>query len=439
MKKPNIIYINSHDTGRYIQPYGHAVATPNLQRLAEQGVLFRQGFSAAPTCSPSRGALLTGQWPHCNGLIGLTHRGFYMGNQLNDFSHHLVNTLRPAGYYTALSGGQHVAADSSHIGYDEIMPRSETNSFWVADNAAAFLKNRADNQQPFYLEIGFQQTHRAFPREAPDDDARYCLPPAPLPDTPEIREDMAHFKASARHLDESIGRILDALDEAGLADNTLFICTTDHGIPFPGMKSTLTDHGLGVMLIVRGPEYFRGGKVCDALVSQVDLFPTICEIAQIEKPAWLQGRSLLPLMRGEVEEINDAIFAELTFHCSYDAQRCVRTKRWKYIRRFDGRETPAVINVDGSPSKTFWIKQGWRNQCVTEEQLYDLIFDPNESCNLAEQLHYAGVLLELRTRLDQWMKETNDPLSNGAILPPAGVRLHSADGIEVKTEPVCLY
>ena len=120
MPHPNILYIHSHDTGRYIQPFGHAMPTPNFQRLAEQGVLFRQAFCANPTCSPSRAALLTGQWPHSCGMLGLAHRGF----RLNDYSHHLVQTLKKAGYTTALSGFQHVgrppAADPSEIGYDEI-------------------------------------------------------------------------------------------------------------------------------------------------------------------------------------------------------------------------------------------------------------------------------------------------------------------------------
>ena len=104
MSHPNILYIHSHDTGRYIQPFGHAMPTPNFQRLAEQGILFRQAFCANPTCSPSRAALLTGQWPHSCGMLGLAHRGF----RLNDYSHHLVHTLKKAGYTTALSGFQHV-------------------------------------------------------------------------------------------------------------------------------------------------------------------------------------------------------------------------------------------------------------------------------------------------------------------------------------------
>src|SRR5207247_1678035 len=101
-----------------------------------------------------------------------------------------------------------------------------------------------------------------------------------------------------------------------------------------GMKCHLTDRGIGVMLILRGPGVFSGGKVCDAMVSQIDLFPTLCDLLEIEKPAWLQGRSLLPLLHGEAEEVNDEIFAEVTYHAAYEPQRCVRTRRWKYIRRY---------------------------------------------------------------------------------------------------------
>ena len=106
MDRPNILYLHSHDTGRYIQPYGHNVPTPNLQVLAEQGVLFRQSFCAGPTCSPSRACLVTGMWPHSSGMIGLAHRGF----ALNDYTQHIVHTMRQAGYHSTLIGVQHVAA-----------------------------------------------------------------------------------------------------------------------------------------------------------------------------------------------------------------------------------------------------------------------------------------------------------------------------------------
>src|SRR4029079_4721781 len=114
--RPNIVYLHSHDTGRHIQPYGHQVPTPNIQRLADQGLLFRQAFSAAPVCSGSRAALLTAEYSHTNGMLGLAHRGY----RLADYDHHLVHTLHQAGYTTTMIGEQHVAADPEEIGYHHI-------------------------------------------------------------------------------------------------------------------------------------------------------------------------------------------------------------------------------------------------------------------------------------------------------------------------------
>ena len=191
MDRPDILYVHSHDTGRYVQPYGHAVATPNIQRLAEEGMLFRRAFCAAPTCSPSRAALLTGQSPHGCGMLGLAHRGF----RLTDYRRHIVHTLRQAGYYSALFGVQHVAADPAAIGYDYTWTKT-ANAPEAAAAAAEFLTR--PRGKPLFVSVGFGQTHREFPRPGPGDDPRYTLPPAPLPDTPRIRYDMAAFKTSAR-------------------------------------------------------------------------------------------------------------------------------------------------------------------------------------------------------------------------------------------------
>ena len=319
MSRPNIVYLHSHDTGRYVEPYGYGIRTPNLQRLAEQGMLFRQAHNAAPTCSPSRAALLTGMCPHSAGQLGLVNRGF----DLPDPRHHLVHTLRAAGYHTTLAGVQHVRWDPRTIGYHQILETGGRKAREVAPAAAEFLA--AAPPQPFFLTVGFSETHRVFPAPAPADDARYLRPPAPIPDTPETRADMAAYQASVTALDQGIGMVLGALEAAGLADDTLVICTTDHGPAFPRMKCNLTDHGTGVMLILRGPGGFCGGRVSDALVSQIDLFPTLCELLQVEPPAWLQGRSLLPLVRGEAEEINDAVFAEVNYHGQYEPQRMIRT------------------------------------------------------------------------------------------------------------------
>ncbi|HEU4846636.1 MAG TPA: sulfatase-like hydrolase/transferase, partial [Rubrobacteraceae bacterium] len=114
---PNILYVHSHDTGRWVRPYGHAVRTPNIQRLAEEGVIFRKAFCAAPTCSGSRACLLTGQYAHSNGMVGLAHRGF----SLNDYRHHIVHTLHELGYWSALVGEQHISKMPEVIGYDEVI------------------------------------------------------------------------------------------------------------------------------------------------------------------------------------------------------------------------------------------------------------------------------------------------------------------------------
>jgi len=408
---PNIIYIHSHDTGRYIQPYGHAVPTPHLQHLAEEGILFRKAFCAAPTCSPSRAALLTGQSPHTAGMLGLAHRGF----SLKDMDQHIVHFLKEAGYETILAGVQHVARHDGDIGYETILDRqpSQPKVNAVVPAVEQYLRNRVrqnTNNRPFFLDIGFVETHREYPQPSWAEDDRYTLPPAPLPDTPQTRKDMAAFKASAARFDQGVGIVIDLIDELNLAENTLVICTTDHGIAFPGMKCNLTDHGIGTMLIMRGPGGFEGGKVIDSMISQIDLFPTICDIINLPYPSWLQGKSFLPIIRGEIEEINTHIFAEVTYHAAYEPMRAIRTQQYKYIERFDDFDRPVLPNCDDSASKEIWLKNGWMDQMPPSQMLFDLIFDPNETHNLMNNPVYEKSIRELQLHLHQWMQETGDPL-----------------------------
>src|SRR4051795_3415702 len=133
---PNILYLHSHDTGRAVQPYGHRVATPDIQRLADQGLLFRQAFCGAPTCSGSRACLLTGQWTHSNGMVGLAHRGFELG----DYSRHVVHTLRQAGYWSGLIGEQHLSVDPEVLGYDEVVAIETNHVDSVAPAALELLR-----------------------------------------------------------------------------------------------------------------------------------------------------------------------------------------------------------------------------------------------------------------------------------------------------------
>jgi N-sulfoglucosamine sulfohydrolase len=419
--RPNILYLHSHDTGRFIQPYGEQVLMPNVQALADQGVLFRQAFCAAPTCSASRACLLTGQYGQSNGMLGLAHRGW----SLRDYSHHIVHTLRKVGYTSTLIGEQHISKDPQAIGYDEVMKVPTTHVESVAPLAMEVL--RRPREQPLFLSVGFFETHREFLGPGSLRDVQYSKPPNNLPDVPAVRADVAAFKASARSLDHGVGVVLNELDAAGLREDTLIVFTTDHGMPFPGAKATLYDRGLGVMLILRGPEPFGGGRVHDGLVSHIDVYPTICDFLGIERPPFLQGVSLMALLRGEAGQVREEVFAGSTWHAAYEPQRAVRTRRHKYIRRWGERRTPVLANTDDGPSKELLIENGWAERELAPEQLYDLVFDPNEANNLLEDPGYAAVLADLRGRLRGWMEQTEDPLLAGHVDPPPGVEINTPD------------
>ena len=431
MSQPNVVFLHSHNTGRYVQPYGHAVPTPNLQRLAQQGVLFRNAFAAAPTCSPSRSSFLTGQYPHKSGMLGLAHRGF----QLHDVKTHIVHTLKGNGYYTALSGVEHTVPDAADVGYDAILSSLDTNypstgnEREPAEAAVEFLKDKP--AQPFFLSLGLNETHRPFPVPDPEhyaaEDVRYSQPPRPLPDTPELRAEMVAFKAAARVMDDAFGRVLDTLEEYGLSRNTLVFCFSDHGLQFPRNMCNLTDHGIGVYMIVRGPHGFGGGKVIDAMVSLLDLFPTVCEVADISLPAWLDGLSIVPLVNGSADCIHEEIYAQINYHAAYEPTRCVRNRRYKYIRRFDNRNMLVLPNVDDTPTKDFLLEHNWKCQPRPQELLHDLIFDPDETTNVIDRPDMAPVLTGLRMSLGRWMHETSDPLLTGNVPGAPGAQINDPD------------
>jgi N-sulfoglucosamine sulfohydrolase len=423
---PNILYLNSHDTGRYVQPYGNAIPTPNIQWLADQGVMFRNAFCAAPSCSGSRAALLTGTYCHNNGMMGLAHRGF----ALYDYNQHIARTLGDAGYHTQLIGEQHVSADPGILGYDVVHKIENTTVSAVAPAAIDALDGGIP--EPFFMSVGFFETHRSFFSPSSVRDRVYSLPPPFLPDTPEIRQDVAAYKASARSLDHGVGAVLNTLQATGLDRNTLVICTTDHGLAFPTAKASLLDRGIGVMLILRGPG-LPAGVAHDELVSQLDIFPTICEMAGIDPPRWLQGRSLVPLVSGtELPDTRREIFAELTYHAAYEPQRAIRTDRFKYVRRFDDYPYPVLPNCDDSPSKDAYLARGWATRPVARERLHDLFFNPGEGRNSIDDPAYADIAADLRARLEDWMAQTNDPLLDGPVRPPPGARVNAQDQLSAE-------
>lgn len=426
MAPPNVLYLHSHDTGRYVQPYGYPVPTPNIQHIADQGVLFRQAFCAAPVCSGSRAALLTGQCTHATGMLGLAHRGY----RLTHPERHIVHVLRDAGYWSGLIGEQHVSADPSDVGYDHVEDLDTTKVRDVAPAATRLIAERAGTDTPFFLSVGFFETHREYFEPSSVRDALYSRPPENIPDAAMTRRDMASFKASARSLDQGVGTVLEALEEHGLVDNTLVILTTDHGLAFPDAKATMFDRGIGVMLMMRGPGGFLGGRVHDALVSHLDLYPTICDIATIDRPDWLEGESLVPLVHGEVDRIHEEVFAEVTYHAAYEPQRAVRTSRYKYMRRFDEEHPGRVLaNADDGLTKDVLLAAGWGEVDPPVEALYDVVLDPGEGRNRIDDPALAPVLADLRGRLQDWMVRTGDPLLDGPVAPAEGTVYNTVDQV----------
>lgn len=416
MKKPHVFYLHTHDSGRYWSPYGYALPTPNIMKLAQDSTLFRHCYSTAPTCSPSRSGLLTGLYPHENGMLGLAHRGF----QLNDYKQHLVHHLKENGFHTLLCGIQHVAPDYTMIGYDEVVGSQEVSmgsteesmEDWDKANTedlCAYLE-KYDQQESLFVSLGWFNTHREFPEATETYRQDYLAPPLPLYDCEENRKDMAGYLKSVQIVDECLGRLVETLHKTGLYDSSIIIMTTDHGIAFPKMKCNLYDTGIGVACLLKYQGNPKEGKATDALVSHIDLIPTLCDLLAIPKPSHGRGFSLKPFLEGETDEVREEVFAEINYHAAYEPMRCVRTKRYKLIRHYDTHGGIVAANIDESLSKDFLMEHGLREKRHGKEYLFDLYQDPMERENIATEERYLAVRDSLREKLDTWMQITNDPL-----------------------------
>lgn len=434
----NIICLHAHDAGRWIQPYGYPVETPNLMRFANEAVLFRKAFCTAPTCAPSRVSLSSGRYPHQMGMFGLPHEGW----RYNDFRCHWARILRGWGYETALAGVQHecIGSDMPELGYERCLDnRPKNGEFYqeTIDHVERFLATRSD-PRPFFLSIGIDEPHRDnIPRpeinlhgggdrfsktryyDPAKLDARFTAPPPWLPDLPVIRREMESYREGVRLMDDYMGRVLYAVRQHGLEQNTLVIITSDHGIEFPGGKMTLSDQGLQVMLLIRGPEWtgFSGGRVIEPMVTHLDVLPTVYELLGKAAPETLEGKSLLPLVQDRVTELHPCIFGQQTHHADRGPEplRCVRTERYKYVRRLLGARN--VMWHDG-PTTPLMRELGWYKQPAPREELFDLYLDPMEVSDRASDPQLASVKAELSRTLDRWMERTGDPFLHGEVPPP---------------------
>ena len=418
---PHIVLLICHDLGRHLPCYGvRGLETPNLDRLAAEGAVLDRYFATAPLCSPSRGSIVTGTYPHQNGLMGLVNRGWDMPDRTPT----LAQRLREAGYATYLFGFQHEKRDARRSGYDHLhQVRGPHRAGEVVPSFVEFLHGarEATRGGPFLAVIGVSEVHRPFAHEPyeplrPED---VDVPPF-LPDGPAVRADLAALGGLVSALDSGVGLVLDALADTGLDRRTLVVFTTDHGLPFPWAKSTLYDAGLGTALLCRLPGVVAAGCRHDALLSGVDLLPTLLEAAGATPPEDVAGRSFWGLLRGAGGGGRERIFAEKTWHDAYDPMRAVRTARWKYIRNFaPGPELVLPADIAAAPSASAPEVRAALGRPRAAEELYDLEADPCERRNLAGAAASAEIQRDLAAALEAWMRETDDPLLRGPI-PDAG-------------------
>lgn len=406
-RRDNLLIAHWHDLGRYLGAYGHNdVSSPRLDRLAAEGILLTHAHATAPLCSPSRGSLFTGRYPQSNGLVGLAHHGWEYRTGVRT----LPQLLSEAGYHTALFGMQHETSHPPRLGFDEF---DVSNSYceYVVEQATRWLTDPPE--KPFLLTAGFFETHRPYPHEryAPADATAVTVPDY-LPDTPDIRQDLAEFYGSISVADAAMGRLLDGLEESGLDQTTWVVFMTDHGPALPRAKSTLYDAGTGIAMIVRPP---RGAamrpRIYDGLFSGVDLVPTLLGLLGIDAPADIEGVSHADNLReAQTAPPRTEVYAAKTYHDSFDPIRAVRTKRYSYIENYATRpmlDLPWDI-AESAPGRTVEpLTQSPR----PARELYDLSTDPTESRNLlGPQVsdEAAAIADDLALMLNAWREKTND-------------------------------
>jgi arylsulfatase A-like enzyme len=380
-------------------------------------VRFARSFCTAPQCSPSRASLHTGLYPHSAGVLGLAHAPY--GWRLDPRVQHTAAMLGEVGYATALVGMQHlIDRGAAHeLGYTTVLPVAP--AYEEADGAIALLRELSRQEAPFYLEVGFEEPHRPYDFGGAQPDAsRGVAVPGYLPDVPEARGDVAAFQGAIRQMDTAVGRVLNSLEELGIAETTCVVFATDHGSAMPRAKCTLYDPGIQIALLWRWPSAgWSGGRVISDLVSNVDVTPTLLEGLGVPLPPTIQGRSLRPLLQGRSDGMRGEIFAEKTFHTYYEPMRAIRTDRHKLIVNF---EVSTRVDVPGDirQSPLYDLMHPEFDSVRAPVEVYDLYADPWEHQNLAGSAEIAQVEANLRERLLEWMRRTDDPLLRGPVASP---------------------
>ncbi len=409
---PNIVIFLSDDHGQLDGAvYGAKdVRTPNMKRLADAGMTFTHAFVASPSCAPSRASLLTGLMP--------ARHGAHVNHAAPKAEiKKLPAYLKELGYEVAAFGKVAHYNQDKQYGFDHYDkdPSSKTVAAYLAGRAAA---------KPLCLFVGTHQPHVPWPEKTDYDPAQVAIPPAHL-DTPETRAFRARYYADVSIADTELGGIYDLVRDK-LGREILFLHASDHGSQWPFGKWNCYDAGTRVPFLAVWPGVVAPGSTSDAMVSLVDLLPTLVEVAGGKPPAGIDGRSIAPVLRGARKDHRDRIFTTHTRDGKVNVYpiRSVRTREWKYVRNLtpDAEHTTHIDKMrarDKGGYITSWEERAKTDPAAKAvvdryyrrpaEELYDLRADPHELKNLAADPAHAGTLASLRAEVDAWMKEQGDP------------------------------
>ncbi|MBK1825953.1 sulfatase family protein [Haloferula rosea] len=471
-KQPNIVLFVTDDQSPIAGCYGSPIIqTPHLDQMAKEGTIFREAYATTASCSASRSVILTGLHNHLNGQYGHAHAYHKFETFKNAAAISLPRQLAAAGYRTAHIGKLHVTPESVYH-FDQHLPvpkaQGHNTPAWAEQCAPLF---EDPSEKPFFLCFWTYDPHRGNGEEptAPGKlkPNRFGNPPAGksypgteeviydpsklpvpsfLPDTPECRAELAQYYQSVTRTDKALGALIDALKKAGKYDNTLIVFTADHGMAFPGAKTTVYEAGLHVPFVVRAPGNKNPGTICDAMISHIDITPSLLDAAgglDADKSAPKQllptpkvgkgenagpkmthyhGRSWLPLLGTAESEGWDEVGSSHTFHeiQMYYPMRAIRDRRYKLIWNI-AAPLPYPFASDLWAASTWQAqyqkgpdaKYGKRSvQSYIQRpsfELYDLENDPAESTNLADSPEHAEQLEMMKKRLKAMQKRTKDP------------------------------
>lgn len=420
-ESPNILWLVAEDLSALIPPFGdYTVATPNLSRLANEGIRYTHVFSSSGVCAPSRAAIATGMYQN---RIGAQHM---RTTNIADFGVEGIipyeavppafvkmhsQYFREAGYYTSNNA-------------KEDYQFRKTLTAWDDSSATAHWRNRAEGQS-FFSIFNFGITHESqIWRQAEnpllvDEDLAVPIPPY-LPDTEVSRQDIRRVYSNIVAMDQQVGEILDQLEEDDLLDSTIIFWYSDHGGPLPRQKRLLYDSGMHLPLIIRFPDRFGAGTVDDQLVSFVDFKSTALSLAGIAPPDYVDGRVFVGehATTPEREYVHGAADR---FDSEYDMIRAVRDDRFKYLKNFNP-EKPYYLPLTyreqmptmrellrlRDANELNEIQEQWFRTTKPEEELFDTLDDPHELNNLASNPRYQDKLEELREELTSWMNFVED-------------------------------